>query len=374
MRPTPLFLALLLGCGDKEDTSAPAEADADTDTDTDSDTDADTDADTDTDTDADTVTVVINEIMAANAGVVVDDLGAVSDWIELHNTGNNPVELAGFTLSDDWTDPGQHVLPKGTIIGGGGWLVLWADGKAKNGSTHLPFRLNAGGEGVGLFTPDGDAVDWQVYPDQEDNTAYARIPDGSDDWQTIILGTPGSENRELTLTSLAVMESGATWGYWDAGEDPSAGWQSTGYDDSGWGSGPAPLGYGDSQSTTVSYGDNSSDKNITVWYRAEITVDETAADGAYAATLSLLCDDGCIAYLNGTELQRHNMNTGTVTADTLANATVSGTPESTYYSYDVDASALTSGVNVLSAEVHQVGATSSDTTFDLTLTVETVSE
>ncbi len=60
-----LPLALLVACGDKEETYPDAtetdptvewddEADADTDTDTDADTDSDTDADTDTDTDSDT--------------------------------------------------------------------------------------------------------------------------------------------------------------------------------------------------------------------------------------------------------------------------------------------------------------------------------
>jgi len=44
-------LALVGGCGDKDDDTGVSEADADTDTDTDSDTDADTDSDTDTDHD-----------------------------------------------------------------------------------------------------------------------------------------------------------------------------------------------------------------------------------------------------------------------------------------------------------------------------------
>ena len=68
------------------------------------------------------------------------------------------------------------------------------------------------------------------------------------------------------------------------------------------------------------------------------------------------------------------MNTGSVTADTLANTTVSGSGETTFYSYVVDSSALTAGSNVLSVEVHQANATSSDTSFDLTLSIETISE
>ena len=47
---------------------------------------------------------------------------------------------------------------------------------------------------------------------------------------------------------------------------------------------------------------------------------------------------------------------------------------STFYTYDIDISALSAGENVVSAEVHQAGVTSSDTTFDLVLSIDTVAE
>ena len=81
-----------------------------------------------------------------------------------------------------------------------------------------------------------------------------------------------------------------------------------------------------------------------------------------------------IAYLNGEELYRQNMDSGNIDADTLASSTVSGSAESTFDTYDIDISALSAGENVVSAEVHQAGVTSSDTTFDLILSIDTVAE
>src|SRR6476646_7254855 len=55
--------------------------------------------------------VVLSEFMAVNGHTLVDQDNESSDWIELHNTTNAPVDLAGWHLTDDpdslakWTFP-----------------------------------------------------------------------------------------------------------------------------------------------------------------------------------------------------------------------------------------------------------------------------
>ena len=316
--------------------------------------------------------VVINELLPANTGSSLSDLGEPADWIELHNPTAEALDLSGFGISDDWTAPLLHTLPAGTVIDPGGFLLLWADGQ--DGDLHLPFRLDAGGEGVGVFTPDGEAVDWVVFSALEDDTAYARLPDGSDDWVTMPWGTPGTANALLALEALTAIEAAATWAYWDQGVLPAEDWMQVDFADSAWPTGPAPLGYGDSQTTVISYGDDSSNKHITAWFRAAFTLSAISATSATTATLLLMRDDGAVVYLNGTEIARSSMADGVVTADTLANVTASGDSESTFYQYDVDPSALISGENVVAVEVHQASVTSSDTSFDLSLTIDTVVE
>ena len=55
--------------------------------------------------------------------------------------------------------------------------------------------------------------------------------------------------------------------YYD-GIDVDDDWNAPGYNDSSWGQGPAPLGYGDDgESTVIGFGGNESDKHITAYFR-----------------------------------------------------------------------------------------------------------
>jgi hypothetical protein len=85
-------------------------------------------------------------------------------------------------------------------------------------------------------------------------------------------------------------------------------------------------------------------------------------------TLFLLRDDGAVVYLNGTEVWRSNMPSGTITYTTHASTTVSGAAEETFYQSPLlDSSLLNAGTNVLAVEIHQADAGSSDIGFDLEL-------
>lgn len=44
--------------------------------------------------------VVINEIGASNSSIIFDEDGSSSDWIELYNWSDFPVDLSGFGLSN----------------------------------------------------------------------------------------------------------------------------------------------------------------------------------------------------------------------------------------------------------------------------------
>jgi hypothetical protein len=118
--------------------------------------------------------------------------------------------------------------------------------------------------------------------------------------------------------------------------------------------------------TVVSFGPNSGAKYITTWFRHAFTVDDPKA--FLTATLGLIRDDGAVVYLNGREVFRSNMPTGTIGATTLASASVGGTDESTIFETDIDPALFVAGRNVLAVEVHQNDATSSDLSFQLQLT------
>jgi hypothetical protein len=99
--------------------------------------------------------------MASNATTIADQDGDFSDWIELHNRGDQPIPLHGFGLSDNYNNPYKWVFPNITIQPGE-YLLVWASGKDRspqNGELHTNYSIAASGEEIILTTPDGIRLD-----------------------------------------------------------------------------------------------------------------------------------------------------------------------------------------------------------------------
>ena len=310
--------------------------------------------------------LLVNELMASNGGSVVDEHGLASDWLELLNTGDETLDLSGFSVSDDWTDPQQHLLPSGLTLEPGEHLLLWADGSGQDG--HLPFRLDADGESVGVFDAEQRVTDWVVlYPPLGVDAAYARLPDGGDEWVQTVVGTPGEVNRAFRTERFDVLPSGSSWAFWDQGTNPGAGWNTADFDQTHWGAGSAPLGYGDAVETEVGFGPDPSAKYITTWFRTALVLNQEMLDGALSATLRIRVDDGAVIWLDGEELSRVNMPPGDVDDWTPAVNTIGGQAETSFFELPVQLDALRAGETVVAVEIHQVGPTSSDLGFDMSL-------
>lgn len=170
---------------------------------------------------------------------------------------------------------------------------------------------------------------------------------------------------ELREEASRLVPAGSTWRYLDTGMTPPADWTSLAFDDTAWPEGPAPLGYGDTQATVVSWGEDAADKHVTTWFRHTFSVPDPAAWPVL--TVGLARDDGGAVYLNGVEILRSNLPDGALTADTLAPVAVSGGEETAFWTAAVDPALLRAGENVLAVEVHQSGPSSSDLTLDLWL-------
>ena len=159
----------------------------------------------------------------------------------------------------------------------------------------------------------------------------------------------------------------ATWKYLDNGSNQGTAWRAVAFDDTAWAAGPAELGYGDGdEATVVGFGPNSAAKYITTYFRRTFAVTDAAT--VASAALRVRRDDGVVIYLNGTEIYRSNLPTGTISHTTLATAAIGGADETTLLSATVSPALLLTGTNVLAVEVHQNAASSSDLSFDLELT------
>jgi lamin tail-like protein/CotH protein/Big-like domain-containing protein len=193
------------------------------------------------------------------------------------------------------------------------------------------------------------------------------------------LGARGtSAPVSITFTStppVVLVAMGADWKYLATNQAnaPAVDWVQAGYSDSFWGEGPAELGYGDGDETTpipcgVSpCGGNTPGKWITYYFRRKFTVTNPSAYSVLRTTL--IYDDGAVIYLNGQELYRTNLPTGTILWSTTATRSV---PEPTPPDERIHSAAgLIAGENIIAVEMHQQSDTSSDISFNLELLAET---
>lgn len=168
--------------------------------------------------------------------------------------------------------------------------------------------------------------------------------------------------------ALTLVPSGAIWRYLDNGSDQGIAWRGTNFNDTGWATGQAQLGYGDGDEvTTISYGPDPTNKYIATYFRHTFLVDNLAS--ITNAAVRLLRDDGAMVYLNGSEVFRSNMPEDPIAFDTKAYGAFGY--ENTYFSSPIPPALLLSGTNVLAVEVHQATRNSSDLSFDLELLANT---
>ncbi len=137
--------------------------------------------------------LTLNEFLASNNAVVQDpDFQSFADWIELHNSSNTAVDIAGWQLSDDADIPDKWVIPAGTSIPANGFLLIWADGQ--NTGLHTNFKLSQTGEKLILSDPSGVEMDKITFGAQLTDVSQGRALDGVGAWGFFTQSTPGASN------------------------------------------------------------------------------------------------------------------------------------------------------------------------------------
>lgn len=242
------------------------------------------------------------------------------------------VTLAGAVVDDGLPEGGTLVIGWEQVSGPRG--VVFRDGGLSNTIVELP--------GAGVFVLRLRANDGERAVSDEVQLTVTR---------------PGSD---ATLVA-----SGSVWRYFDQAQDLGTSWRNPTYNDAGWASGRARLGYGGDGEVTTINGGPSNNRNPTAYFRHRFTVDSAAA--VTRLTASLARDDGAVVYLNGQEAFRVSMPEGTITYATYASEVMGGADETTPVVREIAASLLVDGENVLAVEVHQANAGSSDLGMDLGL-------
>ena len=94
----------------------------------------------------------INEFVADNDEGLLDDHEEDSDWIEILNIGNQPIELDQWSLSDDPDELNKWTFPDGVSLAPHARLIVFASGRGEagpQGALHTNFKLDAGSGSYG---------------------------------------------------------------------------------------------------------------------------------------------------------------------------------------------------------------------------------
>ncbi|GAB2792852.1 hypothetical protein GCM10027275_42280 [Rhabdobacter roseus] len=143
-------------------------------------------------------TLFINEIMSSNSSTVADGTGDYADWVELYNPTAANVDISGYYVTDQLSNPTKYQLPVSAslVVPAGGYLLLWASNDPSRGARHLAFALSASGEEFGIFAPDGiTQLDAVAFPALAANISYGRKPSGSANWVYFTSATPAATNN-----------------------------------------------------------------------------------------------------------------------------------------------------------------------------------
>ena len=140
------------------------------------------------------VILIVNELMASNAGEVMSPATNFDSWIELYNPDNQDVNLSGMYLSNDPENLKLWKMPSGMgNVPAKGFKVVWL-GSNDIKTNQATFKLDCDGGTVYLSDKDGNLIVSQDYPEAMSRTSYARKADGGEEWGWTAIATPGATN------------------------------------------------------------------------------------------------------------------------------------------------------------------------------------
>lgn len=158
--------------------------------------------------------VRINEVSAAN-GIHVNEYFKRNDWVELYNTTNQPIDIAGMYFSDNEQKPLKYQISKGdsqasTTIPAHGYLIVWCDKLESRDQLHASFKLDADGGSVLLTAADESWSDRLVYTAHQADQTVGRYPDGGSD--IFVMNVPTIAQSNVSTSYLVPVEQGDVTG------------------------------------------------------------------------------------------------------------------------------------------------------------------
>jgi hypothetical protein len=139
----------------------------------------------------------ISEFLVSDGRTQVDEDGDASDWVELINRSDDPIDLIGYALSDNAARPTKWRLPS-VSLPPQALLLIYASGKdrrpEKGGQLHTNFRLNGLDDVLVLTDPQGRAIDGVSTSGVQPGISVGRPGADPGLWLSYPTPTPGMPN------------------------------------------------------------------------------------------------------------------------------------------------------------------------------------
>jgi len=156
--------------------------------------------------------VVINEFSCSNYTLNVG--GDNEDFIEFYNLDAIAVDLGGYFISDNPSNPEKFEIPAGTMVPAGGYLLVLCSGEGEllpnlymGGNLNTNFKVNqCQGEAIMFSDPSGTILEQYVYLSDVITTqadhSWARTSDGGPNWEISTNPTAEASNNALDMYSV----------------------------------------------------------------------------------------------------------------------------------------------------------------------------
>ncbi len=146
--------------------------------------------------------LVINEVQYQNKTTLTDSDGDTPDWIEIYNAGNKPIDLSGYSLTDDEDFEESWALPK-LNIAPGEYLIIFASSKNRiaDNEYHTNFKLRLMAEPLFLLNSDREVVDEVPIQCIPPDKSLGYVNDGSGE-RAVMTPTPATSNSTAKLIQI----------------------------------------------------------------------------------------------------------------------------------------------------------------------------
>lgn len=135
-------------------------------------------------------TIYFSEMVSNNDGLYLDEDGEASDWIEIHNSSAQSIDLEGYAISDDEGSPFKWIFPNYELPAGEHLTVFCSNKNRLSLPFHSNFKIKSEGEPVLLVDPNGEILD-QIDPTPlAEGYAITRVCAPECYWETVDVITP----------------------------------------------------------------------------------------------------------------------------------------------------------------------------------------